>query len=532
MTVIRSTIDPNSPAYQANREAMLERVADLGEQHAKALVGGGEKYVERHRKRGKLLARERIELLLDRDSAFLELSTLAAWGSDFPVGGNVVTGIGVVEGTECMIVANDPTSRGGASNPSTLKKSGRAAQIAAENNLPTINLVESGGADLPTQKEIFIPGGAGFRNLTRASAARRPTVSLVFGNSTAGGAYIPGMSDYTVMVKGGAKVFLAGPPLVKMATGEDSDDESLGGAEMHARQSGLADYLAADEQDAIRIGRSIIRRLNWRKQGLVPVPDYADPVLDAEDLLGLVPSDPKEPFDPREVIGRIVDGSDFDEFKPLYGSSLVTGWANLHGHPIGILANAQGVLFSEEAQKAAQFIQLANQIDTPLLFLHNTTGYMVGKEYEQRGIIKHGAQMINAVSNSTVPHLSVVIGSSYGAGNYGMSGRAYDPRFMFSWVNAKSAVMGAAQLAGVISIVSRASAEKKGVPFDEDADAQMRELVEKQIEAESTSYVISGMLYDDGVIDPRDTRTVLGICLSAINTTATRGAEGFGVFRL
>ncbi len=353
----------------------------------------------------------------------------------------------------------------------------------------------------------------------------------MFGNSTAGGAYIPGMSDYVVMVKGGAKVFLGGPPLVKMATGEESDDESLGGAEMHARTSGLADYLAVDEKDAIRIGRSIVKRLNWRKHGFTPEPTYAEPVFDPEELLGIVPTDLKIPFDPREVIARIVDGSEFDEFKPLYGSSLVTGFAQLHGYPIGILANAQGVLFSQEAQKATQFIQLANQTDTPLLFLHNTTGYMVGAEYEQGGIIKYGAQMINAVSNSTVPHLSVVIGASYGAGHYGMSGRAYDPRFMFSWPNAKSAVMGPAQLAGVISIVARGAAEAKGQPYDEEGDKAMRAYVEEQIEKESLAYFTSGMLYDDGVIDPRDTRTILGICLSAINTRPVKGAEGYGVFR-
>lgn len=532
MTVLRSAIDAQSAEFAANADSMREQVEDLIVQHGEALGGGGQKYVDRHHSRGKLLPRERIELLLDEDSAFLELSTLAGYGSDFPVGGNLVTGIGVVEGVECMIVANDPTSRGGASNPVTLKKSERAARIAAENGLPTINLVESGGADLPTQKDIFVPGGRAFANLTHASAARCPTIALVFGNCTAGGAYVPGMSDYTVMVKEAAKVFLAGPPLVKMATGEESDDESLGGAEMHARISGLADYLASDEHDAIRIGRSVIRRLNWRKKGLPPAAAYADPVLDGRELLGVVPSDPRAPFDPREVIGRIVDGSDFDEFKPLYGSSLVTGWAQLHGYPIGILANARGVLFSEEAQKAAQFIQLANQIDTPLIFLHNTTGYMVGKEYEQGGIIKHGAQMINAVANSTVPHLSVIIGSSYGAGNYGMSGRAYDPRFMFSWVNAKSAVMGGAQLAGVISIVSRASAANRGKPFDEASDVAIREMVEAQIDAESHAYMMSGLLYDDGVIDPRDTRTVLGIALSTINTTATSGALGYGVFRL
>ncbi|MET0447304.1 MAG: carboxyl transferase domain-containing protein [Aeromicrobium sp.] len=529
---MRTMVDTTSTTYAGNPEAMLARVADLAEQHQKAIDAGGQRNVDRHHGRGKLTARERIELLVDPDSPFLELSPLAAWGTDFAVGASVVTGLGVIEGVECMVIANDPTVKGGSTNPSTLRKVTRAAQIAAENGLPTINLVESGGADLPTQKDIFIPGGGSFRNITRASADRRPTVALVFGNSTAGGAYVPGMSDYVVMVKEGAKVFLGGPPLVKMATGEESDDESLGGAEMHARQSGLADYLAVDERDAIRIGRSIVKNLNWRKRGTVPEPTYAEPLHDPEELLGIVPTDLKIPFDPREVIARLVDGSDFDEFKPLYGSSLVTGYARLHGHPIGILANAQGVLFSEEAQKAAQFIQLANQIDTPLLFLHNTTGYMVGAEYEQGGIIKHGAQMINAVSNSTVPHLSVVMGASYGAGHYGMSGRAYDPRFMFSWPNAKSAVMGPAQLAGVISIVARGAAEAKGQPYDEDGDKAMRAYIEEQIEKESLAYFTSGMLYDDGVIDPRDTRTILGICLSAINTVPVKGADGYGVFRL
>lgn len=535
---MKTTVDTTSATYTENRRVMLERIDDLDAEHAKALAGGGEKYVERHHRRGKLTARERIELLIDPDTPFLELSPLAAWGSRFTVGASVITGIGVIEGVECMIVANDPTVKGGTSNPLTLKKSQRAAQVARENGLPTIQLVESGGADLPTQKDIFIPGGAGFRDITRASAARRPTVALVFGNSTAGGAYIPGMSDYVVMVKEGAKVFLGGPPLVKMATGEESDDESLGGAEMHARTSGLADYLAVDERDAIRLGRQIIRRLNWRKAGRAPRASYAEPEFSPDELLGIVPTDLKIPFDPREVIARVVDGPSehgggFDEFKPLYGTSLVTGFAQLHGYPIGILANAQGVLFSAEAQKAAQFIQLANQTDTPLLFLHNTTGYMVGAEYEQGGIIKHGAQMINAVSNSTVPHLSVVMGASYGAGHYGMSGRAYDPRFMFSWAGARSAVMGPAQLAGVISIVARGAAAAKGQDYDEEADAQMRAMIEEQIEKESLAYFTSGLLYDDGVIDPRDTRTILGLCLSAIHTVPVQGVEGgFGVFRL
>jgi acetyl-CoA carboxylase carboxyltransferase component len=535
------------------RRGMLAKLAELEAELAKAVEGGGEKYVKRHHERGKLLPRERIELLVDEGSAFLELSPLAGWGSDYKVGASVVTGIGVIEGVECMITANDPTVRGGASNPWTVKKLFRAAQIARENRLPSLNLVESGGADLPSQKEIFIPGGELFRGLTRASAAKTPTVALVFGNSTAGGAYVPGMSDYVVMVKEAAKVFLGGPPLVKMATGEESDDESLGGAEMHARTSGLADYLAVDEYDALRIGRRIVARLNWRKANPSPrtsstlaagtttaydVRRYSEPEKDVEDLLDLIPEDLKEPFDPRGVIERICDGVShenkvvFDEFKPLYGPSLVTGWSKIHGQQVGILANAQGVLFSEESQKAAQFIQLANQVDVPLLFLHNTTGYMVGAEYEQRGIIKHGAQMINAVSNSTVPHISIMMGASYGAGNYGMCGRAYDPRFLFTWPSAKSAVMGPAQLAGVLSIVARAAAEAKGEVYDEEADSGLRQLVEEQVEAESLPFFLSGRLYDDGVIDPRDTRTVLGICLSVVNNAPVEGTDRFGVFRM
>ncbi|PRX04390.1 UNVERIFIED_ORG: acetyl-CoA carboxylase carboxyltransferase component [Actinomadura viridilutea] len=528
---LRSSLDTGSPAYRERRAAMLAKLEELEAEHAKALAGGGEKYVARHRKRGKLLARERIELLLDPDSPFLELSPLAAWGTEFPVGASVVTGIGVVEGVECVIVANDPTVRGGSSNPWTMRKTFRAFDIALENRLPLINLVESGGADLPTQKEIFIPGGRTFRDLTRLSAAGIPTIALVFGNSTAGGAYVPGMSDHVVMVRERAKVFLGGPPLVKMATGEEADDEELGGAEMHARTSGLADYMAVDEPDALRLGRQIVARLNHRRLGPEPGP-VREPLYDAEELAGIVPEDLRTPFDPREVIARIVDGSEFDEFKPLYGTSLVTGWARLHGYPIGILANAQGVLFSQESQKAAQFIQLANRTDTPLLFLHNTTGYMVGKEYEQAGIIKHGALMINAVANSRVPHISIIMGASYGAGNYGMCGRAYDPRFLFTWPSAKSAVMGPQQLAGVLSIVARQAARARGQEYDEEQDRAMREMVEAQIEAESLPFFLSGRLYDDGVIDPRDTRTVLGICLSVIHNAPVAGAEGFGVFRM
>ena len=532
MPVLPDRIDEHSDAYRENRASLTAQLAAHDEQLTKVNLGGGEKYVARHRARGKLLIRERIEALVDPDSPFLELSPLAAYGSTFPVGAGSVTGIGVVEGVECLISGSDPTMRGGASNPFTLKKGLRAAEIARENRLPVIGLTESGGADLPTQSEIFIPGGASFRNITNASAAGIPQVSIVFGNSTAGGAYVPGMSDYVVMIKERSKVFLGGPPLVKMATGEDSDDESLGGAEMHARISGLADYFALDELDAIRLGRQVVKRLNQRKRGPGPRGPGRPPKYDPDQLLGIPSADPKVPFDPRDVIARVVDDSDFDEFKPLYGTSLVTGFAELHGYPIGILANHHGVLFSEESEKAAQFIQLANQIDTPLVFLQNTTGYMVGKEFEQRGIIKDGSKMINAVSNSRVPHLTVNMAASYGAGNYGMCGRAFGPRFLFAWPNAKSAVMGPAQLAGVMSIVARESAASMGKPFDEEADAGLRQLVEEQIERESLAMFMSGKLYDDGIIDPRDTRTVLGMCLSVIDNQPIEGTRGYGVFRM
>jgi acetyl-CoA carboxylase carboxyltransferase component len=510
---------------------MLGSLVALDEALAAALAGGGERYAARHKARGKLLPRERIELLLDRDAPFLELCPVAAWGTDYPTGASTVGGIGTVEGVECMVIASDPTVRGGAVNPYALRKSQRLGQIAAENGLPLVNLVESGGADLPSQAEIFIPGGAVFRDLTRASAARRPTIAVVFGNATAGGAYLPGMSDYTIFVRDQAKVFLAGPPLVKMATGEETDDESLGGARMHATRSGLADFLAEDEVDAIRLARTVVRRVG-RRGGLDKAPAAVPPRYDAEELLGIPSADLRNPYDPREVLARILDGSQFDEFKPGYGTALVTGWGELQGYPIGVLANARGVLFSEEAQKASQFIQLANASDTPLLFLQNTTGYMVGSAYEQGGIIKHGALMINAVANSAVPHLTLNIGASYGAGNYGMCGRAFEPRFLFSWPNARSAVMGGAQLAGTLEIVARQAAAARGQEFDEESAAAMRYMVEKQIEQESTALFLSGRLYDDGVIDPRDTRTVLGLALSVVHNGPVRGAGGFGVFRV
>jgi acetyl-CoA carboxylase carboxyltransferase component len=532
MTALLSQLDTSSETYASNRDHQLEVLDRLDEQLELAIAGGGERYQQRHRDRGKLPVRERIELLLDPDSPFLELSPLAAWGTQFTVGASEVTGIGVVSGVECVVIAHDPSVRGGAMNPYSLRKTLRALEIARINRLPVINLVESGGADLPTQAELFVPAGRIFHELTELSSMAIPTVALVFGNSTAGGAYVPGMCDYAVLVDRQAKVFLGGPPLVKMATGEDADDEALGGAEMHSRVSGLSDYFAADEYDAIRLGRQIMSRINWRKLGPAPAPNPAPPRYDPDEILGILPPDPKVPFDPREILARTVDGSDFDEYKPLYGTSLVTGWASIHGYPVGVLANHRGVLFSEEAKKASEFILLANQSDTPLIFLQNTTGYMVGTDYEQRGIIKDGAKMINAVTNSAVPHLTINMASSFGAGNYGMSGRAYDPRMMFAWPSAKLAVMGAAQLAGVMSIVGRASAESQGKPFDEEADAERTRAIEAQIEAESDSFAVSGRLYDDGIVDPRDTRTVLGLSLSAVHSTTVAGRRGFGVFRM
>ena len=531
MSVLPTHVDLRSEAYRVNYAAMREQVRVLDEQLALARAGGGEKYVTRHRQRGKLMVRERIELLLDRDAPFLELSPLAAWGTEYALGAGTVTGVGVVSGVECVIMGNDPTMKGGAINPITLEKTFRAMDIAEQNRLPVINLTESAGADLPEQAKIFVRGGRSFRDLTRRSAERIPTVCLVFGNSTAGGAYVPGMSDYVVMVKGGAKVFLGGPPLVKMATNEDADEESLGGADMHSRVSGVSDYLAENEVDAIRLGREIVAHLNWRKLGHAKMRAPQAPRYDPDELLGIGSIDVRKPFEVREIIARIVDDSHFEEFKANYGTTLVTGWAHLHGYPIGILGN-NGILFSDSSQKAAQFIQLCNKIDVPLLFLQNITGYMVGTQYEQGGIIKDGAKMINAVSNSTVPMFTVMIGSSYGAGNYGMCGRAYDPRFLFTWPNHRIAVMGPEQLAGVMSIVRRTAAERSGQPYNEDEDKMVRQMVIQRIDEESNAFYATGRVWDDGIIDPRDTRTVLGIALGAAFTNVVKGADSFGVFRM
>ncbi len=529
--IIKTNVDQRSEQYAANRTANLEALGEVEAALAKAREGGGEKYVARHRGRGKLLPRERLELVLDRDSHFLELCALAGHGiSGHHPGASLVAGVGVVSGVECMISASECTVKGGAISEFGVRKSARLGEIAQQNRLPAISMIESAGADLPNQSKIFVPGGRGFRELTRRSEERVPTICLVFGSSTAGGAYIPGMSDYVVMVKQQAQVYLAGPPLVKMATGEDADHESLGGAEMHSRTSGVSDYLAEDERDAIRIGREIVAHLGWRKAA-APAPRPVEmPRYDPEELLGVASSDIKVPFDAREVIARVVDGSRFSEFKPLYGNTLVCGWAHVHGFPVGILAN-NGILFSEAANKGAQFIQLCNQSDVPLLFLQNITGFMVGKKYEQEGIIKNGAKMINAVSNSRVPAITIMTGASYGAGNYAMCGRAYAPRFLFTWPNHRIAVMGGKQLGGVLEIIQRQSAEKKGIEVDEQRITMGKMMIEGMIDKESQPLFATARLWDDGIIDPRDTRDVVGISLSTAYTARVEGTTSWGVFR-
>jgi acyl-CoA carboxylase subunit beta len=529
MPVLRSQLDPDSEQARADRAAVLEALERIDGLHRKVLDGGGEKYATRHKGRGKLLVRERLDLLLDEDSAFLELAPLA--GTHDPaetVGG--VSGIGTVSGVECMIGANDPTVKGGAVGPAGVHKQLRMLEIAERNRLPLISLTESAGADLPRQADIFVPGGASFRDISRLSAAGIPTLSLVFGSSTAGGAYVPGMSEFTVMVKNQAAVYLGGPPLVKMAINEDTDDESLGGADMHARVSGLADYLARDERDAIRIGRQIIADLRWRKAGPGPTESPDAPLYPAEDLLALAPMDLKRPVEVREILARVLDGSRFAEFKPLYGTTLVCGWGSIHGYPVGILAN-NGILFSEESNKGAHFIQLANARGVPLLFVQNITGFMVGSRYERGGIIKDGAKLINAVSNSTVPHLTVTMGASYGAGNYGMCGRAYGPRFLFTWPNARISVMGGEQAASVLATVKRDNIEADGKTWSAADEDAFKAPIREQYENEGNPYYATARLWDDGIILPSETRRVLALSFSAALNAPIRRTR-FGVFRM
>jgi acetyl-CoA carboxylase carboxyltransferase component len=538
---LASTLDTSSELFQKNRDDMLEQLGVIDELLDQAEAGGGEKAMERMRSRGKLPVRERIANVLDPDSPFLEISALAGYDSDYTIGGGMVMGIGVIADTECLIMANDPSVLGGALTLYSAKKWMRALEIARDNQIPYVSFVESAGADLRVgrggggggrmQTGHFAESGRFFYDLIELSKMRVPTVCVVFGSSTAGGAYQPGLSDYNILVKDQSKIFLAGPPLVKMATGEESDDETLGGALMHAEISGLGDYFAEDEMDAIRMCREVVSHLNWRKKGPAPSLQSDEPVYDPEELLGIVSRDLRQSVDVRDVIAHVVDGSRFEEFKARYGPTLICGWASIHGYPIGILGN-NGVIQPRAAEKAGQFIQLCNQIDVPLVFFQNITGYMVGKEAEAEGIIKKGSQMLNAVTNSTVPHLTVIIGSSYGAGTYGMSGRAFNNRFTFLWPTAKIAVMGPKQIAGVMSQVRRGQAERKGMDFDELEDAKIIEMVEAAQEKGSLALAATGAVSDDGIIDPRDTRTVLGLCLSVVRSRAVEGATSYGVFRL
>jgi len=542
---LKSDIDNKSEEFTKYKKSMLEKLDVIEDLITEVELGGGQHHHDRLAARGKMPVRERIANFLDPDTPFLEISTLAAYASAYPVGGGCVAGIGIVAGTEVVIFANDPTVLAGAMHAFSGKKWTRAMEISRVNKIPYVQFVESAGGDLrmgggkgkgATPGNIlgaghFAESGRTFYDVTELSKLKIPTISIVFGSSTAGGAYQPGMSDYNIFIKKQSKVFLGGPPLVKMATGEVSDDETLGGGQMHAEKSGLADYLAEDEMDALRIGREVVSHLNWRKEGSGPTHQADEPVNDIEDLLGLVDPDLKRPFDVREVIGRVTDGSRFEEFKPLFGPTMICGFASIHGYTVGIIGN-NGPIFPDTASKGAHFVQLCNQVDVPIVFLQNITGFVVGKDYESDGQIKKGAQFLNSVSNSTVPHLTIILGNSYGAGTYAMSGRAFDNRFTFIWPTAKIAVMGPQQIAGVMSIVRRARAARMGEKIDEKDEAKMVAFAEAAQEAGSLALRATGAISDDGIIDPRDTRTVLGLCLSVVNGKAVEGASGYGVYRL
>ncbi|AYC32921.1 methylcrotonoyl-CoA carboxylase [Pseudomonas cavernae] len=535
MTILHTQINPRSADFAANSAAMLEQVNDLRALLARVHEGGGAKAQERHTSRGKLLPRERINRLLDPGSPFLEIGQLAAhkvYGEDVPAAG-VIAGIGRVEGVECMIIANDATVKGGTYYPLTVKKHLRAQTIARENRLPCIYLVDSGGANLPRQDEVFPDRehfGRIFFNQANMSALGIPQIAVVMGSCTAGGAYVPAMSDETIMVRNQATIFLAGPPLVKAATGEVVSAEDLGGADVHCKTSGVADHYAEDDEHALALARRCVSNLNWRKLGELQRHQPLAPRYASEELYGVIPADAKQPFDVREVIARIVDDSSFDEFKALFGATLVCGFAHLHGYPVAILAN-NGILFAESAQKGAHFIELACQRGIPLLFLQNITGFMVGQKYEAGGIAKHGAKLVTAVACAKVPKFTVIIGGSFGAGNYGMCGRAYDPRFLWMWPNARIGVMGGEQAAGVLAQVKREQAERAGQAFSAEEERQIKQPILDQYEHQGHPYYSSARLWDDGVIDPAQTREVLALALSA-TLNAPIEPTTFGVFRM
>ena len=535
MPVIASKLDARNEAYQASAAAMAQLVADLREKVAIVAQGGGEAAREKHLARGKLLPRERVRTLLDVGSPFLELSQLAAWGmydNQVPAAG-IITGIGRISGRECVIVANDATVKGGTYYPITVKKHLRAQEIAQQNHLPCIYLVDSGGANLPNQDEVFPDRehfGRIFYNQANLSAQGIPQIAVVMGSCTAGGAYVPAMSDEAVIVRNQGTIFLGGPPLVKAAIGEVVTAEELGGADVHARVSGVADHYALNDLHALQMTRRIVAHLNRRKSIELEVREPREPEHDPSELHGVIPTDPRKPFEVREIIGRIVDGSELDEFKPLYGTTLVCGFAHIYGYPLGIVAN-NGILFSESALKGAHFIEVCSQRGVPLVFLQNITGFMVGKKYEAGGIAKDGAKMVTAVACAKVPKFTVIVGGSFGAGNYGMCGRAYGPRFLWMWPNARISVMGGEQAAAVLATVRREGLERSGKGWSTEDERAFKAPILEQYETQGHPYYASARLWDDGVIDPAETRRVLGLGLSA-SLNAPLERTTFGVFRM
>ncbi|GAM17261.1 hypothetical protein SAMD00019534_004360 [Acytostelium subglobosum LB1] len=538
MHILDGSVDRNSVEYKENLQRMTQSVEQLNNVIDKIKQGGGAKLNERHVSRGKLLARQRIDALVDPGSPFLEFSQLAGfemYGKDDVPAGGIITGIGRVQGIECVIVANDSTVKGGTYFPITVKKHLRAQEIAQENNLPCIYLVDSGGANLPRQADVFPDRdhfGRIFYNQANMSSKRIPQIAVVMGSCTAGGAYVPAMADESVIVKGTGTIFLGGPPLVKAATGEIVTAEELGGADLHCRTSGVTDHYARNDEEALAITRRIVANLNRKKNPSVVIHTPEEPLYPASELSGIVPSDLRKNVDVRKVIARIVDGSRFDEFKELYGTTLVTGFAKIHGMPVGIVAN-NGILFSESAVKGAHFIELCNQRGIPLLFLQNITGFMVGKSYEARGIAKDGAKMVMAVATCRVPKITVIIGGSFGAGNYGMCGRSYSPRFMYMWPNARISVMGGEQAASVLAQIQRDNMAKEGKTWPAEEEAAFKKPISDKYEVEGSPYYSSARCWDDGVINPADTRQVIALSLSAcMNQPINPPSDGFGVFRM
>ncbi len=535
MPKIDTQINPQDETFKSNHALMEQQIKILNEKLSHIQRGGSESARQRHLEQGKLLVRDRINELLDPSSPFLELSPLAGdqlYEEDVPAGG-LITGIGQIAGQECMIVANDATVKGGTYYPVTVKKHLRAQEIAGENHLPCLYLVDSGGAYLPRQDEVFPDRdhfGRIFYNQARLSAQNIPQIAVVMGSCTAGGAYVPAMADESIMVKNQATIFLAGPPLVKAATGEEVSAEELGGADVHCRISGVADYYARDDRQALEMARRIVGNLNRRKSLNLATQASREPAYDSSELPGIINADPRRPYDVREIIARLIDGSDFDEFKALYGVTLVCGFAHLYGYPVGIIAN-NGILFAESAQKGTHFIELCCQRKIPLIFLQNITGFMVGKKYENEGIAKHGAKMVTAVACANIPKFTIIIGGSYGAGNYAMCGRAYQPRFLFMWPNAKISVMGGEQAARVLTQVKDEQFKRQNKAWAETARDSFMDTIRAQYEQQGNAWYASAHLWDDGVISPLDTRRVLGLCLSA-SLNAPICPTKFGVFRM